>query len=178
MSLKDVFEKRVARAAKALERPDSGPIQIRFSSEDLLNDARLDSLHGQFPGKEAEALYLYQISLDGGDLDVEKIRVAFRTARSQRRWNMSRDNVAHGNSKSLYVGTCEDLYSRFRTHLGKGEGTQTWSLYLSKWSIPQARFSVEYYRFRETLHEDVELIEGVLWDSLKPLFGKKGGRGS
>jgi hypothetical protein len=69
------------------------------------------------------------------------------------------------------------MYDRFRTHLGRGAGSATWALYLSLWAGSlKADFLVEYYEFREALAEDVELIEGVLWDSLKPLFGKKGGK--
>jgi hypothetical protein len=50
-------------------------------------------------------------------------------------------------------------------------------MYLSGWAAPtDAEFVVEYYQFEEALAEDVELIEGVLWDSLRPMFGKKGGR--
>lgn len=39
-----------------------------------------------------------------------------------------------------------------------------------------AEFLVEYYEFKDSIDEDIELIEGVLWDSLLPLFGKKGGK--
>ena len=49
--------------------------------------------------------------------------------------------------------------------------------HLSAWAVPlEMKFVVEYYEFTETTSEDVELIEGVLWDSLHPLFGKKGGK--
>jgi len=90
---------------------------------------------------------------------------------------MSRDNTEHPDSCSLYVGTSESLYERFRTHLGRGTGKTTWALYLSAWAVQlKTKFVVEYYEFTETVTEDVELIEGVLWDSLLPLFGKKGGK--
>lgn len=78
---------------------------------------------------------------------------------------------------ALYVGTSENMYDRFRTHLGRGEGKTTWALYLSAWAVPlNTKFVVDYYELKETTTEDVELIEGVLWDSLRPLFGKKGGK--
>ncbi len=89
---------------------------------------------------------------------------------------MSRDNEGHSASNTLYVGTSKSLYERFRTHLGRGTGKTTWALYLSEWATQlEAKFIVQYYEFTETVSEDVELIEGVLWDSLLPLFGKKGG---
>ena len=88
---------------------------------------------------------------------------------------MSRDNQNHPDSNSLYVGTSASLHDRFRTHLGRGDGATTWGLYLSAWAVPlKAEFVVGYYEFKETIAEDVELIEGVLWDSLQPLFRKEG----
>ena len=92
-------------------------------------------------------------------------------------YNMSRDNEEHPDYSSLYVGIPGDLYNRFRTHLGRGTGKSTWALYLLIWATQlETKFVVEYYEFTEIVAEDVELIEGVLRDSLCPLFGKKGGK--
>lgn len=178
MSLKQVFKTRVERAAHLLESPDAGPKRIEFSSRDLSDPDTLAQLHNQFPRETPEISYLYRISLDGDDESVaSRAREAFRSMRSAGTLNMSRDNAEHPDSNSLYVGTSESLYARFRTHLGKGEGTTTWALYLAAWAVPlNAKFVVEYYEFKRAVAEDVELIEGVLWDSLRPLFGKKGGK--
>lgn len=178
MSLKQVFKTRVDRAARVLEHPDVGPKTITFSSEDLADLNRLADIHDRFPKKRHGVFYLYQLSFDGEEEALfSRARRAFRSVSANRTRNMSRDNKDHPDSKSLYVGTSESLYERFRTHLGRGEGTQTWALYLSAWAIPlKAKFVVEYYVLKETIAEDVELIEGVLWDSLRPLFGKKGGK--
>ena len=106
-----------------------------------------------------------------------KGKECFRRARSTKSRNMSRDNSAHQSSRSIYVGTSKNMYNRFRSHLGTGTGTATWGLYLSAWAVPLgAKFLVEYYEFKDSVGEDIELIEGVLWDSLRPLFGKKGGK--
>lgn len=178
VSLKQVFETRVERAARVLECPEAGPKSIKFSSADLSDPGTLAQLHGQFPRKKPGAFYLYQLSFDGEEKTVaSRARRAFRGVRATGTRNMSRDNKDHQESNSLYVGTSESMHDRFRTHLGRGEGTKTWALYLSAWAVPlKAEFVVEYYEFKETIAEDVELIEGVLWDSLRPLFGKKGGK--
>ena len=178
MSLKQVFKTRIERAARVLENPDAGPKQICFSSADLSCSEKLEKLHAQFPNKKHGVIYLYQLSLESDDKTLAlRARKAFRKLRAKNSFNMSRDNKGHSNSSSLYVGTSEDLHGRFRAHLGRGTGTTTWALYLSKWAVPlNAQFVVEYYEFTETDAEDVELIEGVLWDSLRPLFGKKGGK--
>ena len=178
MSLKQVFKTRVERAARVLEVPDAGPQRIKFSSADLSDSVTLDQLHDKFPRKKRGAFYLYQLSFDGEEESVaSRARRAFRSVNATGVRNMSRDNKDHQDSNSLYVGTSESMYDRFRTHLGRGEGTTTWALYLSAWAVPlKAKFVVEYYELKETIAEDVELIEGVLWDSLQPLFGKKGGK--
>jgi hypothetical protein len=179
MSLVQVFKTRVDRVARVLDNPAAGPKRIEFSSADLSNPAALAKLHAKFPRGKKGTLYLYQLSLDGEENAVaSRAREAFRTVRAARTRNMSRDNVQHPDSEFLYVGSSEGLYDRFRTHLGVGKGRKTWALYLSAWAVPlNARFAVEYYEFDHAIAGDVELIEGVLWDSLRPLFGKKGGKG-
>jgi hypothetical protein len=178
VSLKDVFRSRIERAAQILEEPATGPKTIRFGSVDLSSPEKLEQLHERFPGKGKGVIYLYQLSIDNTEQKpTSPVRTAFRQAQANKKCNMSRDNTGHSDSCSLYVGTSKTLYERFRTHLGRGTGKTTWALYLSEWgSQLDTKFIVEYYEFTETTSEDVELIEGVLWDSLRPLFGKKGGR--
>lgn len=178
MSLKQVFERRIERAARVLKSPEAGPKKIKFTSADLSSADTLAQLHDQFPRAKPGTFYLYQLSFDGQEMAIAlQARKAFRRVRATKTRNMSRDNEAHPDSTSLYVGTSESMHDRFRTHLGRGAGTSTWALYLSAWAVAlKAKFVVEYYEFTETIAEDVELIEGVLWDSLLPLFGKKGGK--
>jgi len=178
VSLKQVFKNRTDRAYRVLENPESGPKKICFSPGDLSCSEKLEKLHGQFPKKKQGVIYLYQLSLEGEEGTIaSQARASFRKVRVNNSYNMSRDNTEHPDSCSLYVGTSESLYERFRTHLGRGTGKTTWALYLSAWAVQlKTKFVVEYYEFTETVTEDVELIEGVLWDSLLPLFGKKGGK--
>lgn len=177
MTLKEVFRKRAARANSTLENPEAGPRRICFSSNDLVAE-KLKTLHKKFPGEKKGVIYLYQLSFESNEnVSISQTREAFREVRAKKNFNMSRDNMKHPETSSLYVGTSKNLYERFRTHLGRGTGTATWALYLSSWGIAfNAKFFVEYYEFTDTVAEDVELIEGVLWDSLLPLFGKKGGK--
>lgn len=178
MSLEHIFRTRVERAANVLSAPQAGPRYIRFTSTDLSNTDALNCLHIRFPVETTATHYLYQVTFEGADSRlITRARSAFRRARSTKSRNMSRDNSAHQSSRSIYVGTSKDMYDRFRSHLGTGAGTATWGLYLSAWAAPLgAKFLVEYYEFKDSIGEDIELIEGVLWDSLRPLFGKKGGK--
>jgi hypothetical protein len=178
LSLRGVFTERVRRASRVLEKSTAGPRRIRFTSTSLSDVQALTQLHEKFPRKAPGVLYLYQLSVFGNDESaLSKLRMAFRAARSKHQLKMSRDNTDHQASKSMYVGTSADMHSRFRSHLGRGKGAETWAMYLSAWAAPtNVNFVVEYYEFKDALAEDIELIEGVLWDSLRPMFGKKGGR--
>ncbi len=178
MSLEHIFKTRVKRAANVLAAPQAGPRYIRFTSTDLSSTAALNCLHTRFPVETTVTHYLYQVIFEGKNSQlITRARSAFRRARSTKSRNMSRDNSAHPSSRSIYVGTSKNMYNRFRSHLGTGTGTTTWGLYLSAWAAPLgAEFLVEYYEFKDSIDEDIELIEGVLWDSLLPLFGKKGGK--
>jgi len=178
VSLKDVFKTRIDRAAQLLEQPSIESKTIQFGSSDLSNPDKLEQLHAQFPRKIEGVTYLYRLSVDTNDTALaSQVRLEYRRARAKMIFNMSRDNEEHPNSNSLYVGTSQSLYDRFRTHLGRGAGKSTWALYLSEWATQlKPTFTVEYYEFMDAFQEDVELIEGVLWDSLRPMFGKKGGK--
>ena len=178
VSLEHIFEARVKRAANVLAAPQAGPKYIRFTSADLSSPDALSRLHARFPAKATATHYLYQVTLEGKHSQlIARARSAFRRARLTESRSMSRDNSAHQESRSIYVGTSKNMFDRFRSHLGTGTGTTTWGLYLSAWAVPiGAKFLVEYYEFKDSIDEDIELIEGVLWDSLRPLFGKKGGK--
>lgn len=178
MNVEQIFKTRIERASRVLENPESGPKTICFKSSDLLRPEKLNELHAQFPKNKSKTIYLYQIHIKSRNKSLaSQARTAFRTLRAKRIYNMSRDNKNHPDSNCLYVGISENLHSRFRTHLGRGDDKTTWALYLSKWA-PQfnIQLTANYYEFKETVAEDVELIEGILWDSLRPLFGKKGGK--
>jgi hypothetical protein len=178
MSLIDVFRERTERTIRVLEKLEAEPIQLKFTSETLSDQDMLALLHDQLPRKKLSIYYLYQLSFDREEKSIaSRARMAFRSKREAKLWKMSRDNKDHLESSSLYVGSSECMYSRFRSHLGKGKGKATWSLYLAKWAVPlNAKFILEYYELKDMSPEDVELVEGVLWDSFQPLFGKKGGR--
>lgn len=177
MKLETAFTNRMDRVKRVFENASIGPHKIEFTASMLAPDA-LDRLHAEFPSGDGSTIFLYQLyAVSDDDLLSLNIREAFRRERKSNTSKMSRDNVVHPESNTLYVGTSENLHARFRTHLGRGTGKTTWALYLSSWAAElETAFIVEYYEFKQGVSEDVELLEGVLWDSLQPLFGKKGGK--
>ena len=174
MNLRTIVKERTTDLLRLIDCVHDRKIVV-FSSEEMEKD--LAATHAKFPkGTNDGNVYLYRISLTSTDVTPQMLCEKFQAA-CGREWNMSRDN-GRTNSTTLYVGTSKNLHSRFRSHLGTGKGTSTWALYLSKWSVPGATFEVEYYRFPESSAVDVELLEGILWEAAKPLFGKRGGRGA
>ena len=175
MKLDDVVRKRIDRLNSLLAGLGRAE-KVVFSTEDMVK--RLADTHARFPKSTGDgSVYLYRITLTSPDVTPEMLCKKFRAARRKGICNLSRDNNRH-DSRTLYVGTSKDLHGRFRTHLGTGSGTTTWALYLSRWPVAGATFKVEYHRFPAASEVDVELIEGILWEASKPLFGKRGGWGA
>ena len=76
----------------------------------------------------------------------------------------------------LYIGSKEDkAASRFKQHLGLIKPRQTYSMYLKDWWPKNNKLFIHYYEFGEKIKSDsLQIIEDLLWDYYKPLFGKKG----
>ncbi|CAM4275901.1 hypothetical protein [Flavobacterium terrigena] len=89
------------------------------------------------------------------------------------------DNVL--DSKFLYVGSSiTDFSSRLKNHLGL-KGHTTYALHLSKWdenmtyNIKIKMYEIKHINDSEINRNLVEIIEQQIWDTLKPVFGKRSG---
>jgi hypothetical protein len=77
----------------------------------------------------------------------------------------------------LYIGSKEyDAKLRFKQHLGlEIKSRQTYSMYLKDWWPENKKLYVNYFEFGEKISADsLQIIEDLLWEKYKPLFGKKG----
>lgn len=81
----------------------------------------------------------------------------------------------HKYGQCLYVGSCRDnLHTRMKHHLGELSGT--FGLHLAEW-WGENPIQLFYLVFADNVEpEYLSLIEDVLWEKYKPLFGKKGPR--
>lgn len=153
-------------------------ITIKVDVASLLDDHNIKKIHDEFPTKSLMLApnYLYIVEFAGNitDKQINKSRKAFRKVRKSKDINFSRDNKNNVPSRTLYVGTSKDIKARFRTHLGIGKGRSTWALYLSEWlSRDVIITTVPLLNFTQ---DESQLLEDVIWDSCKPMFGKKGGK--
>jgi len=180
VELSELFKTRASRVQKIIDNLEDGAKGIvEFTSSDLKkSEDELLKIHNLFPHCSEGVSYLYRIDLVGATKKTcEEARSAFRRFQQCKEFKLSRFNDDHPASESVYVGTSQDMFERFRSHIGVGTGQSTYGLYLAKWAQGvKTSFRVEYSAFNTIEACDMELIEGVLWDSLKPMFGKKGGK--
>lgn len=102
-----------------------------------------------------------------------------------KRKNLDRVNHSRYNANSsniLYVGSSmNDFKSRLKDHLGIKKGIRTYGLHLSKWddnlpySIRIKTYEISSNTNMEIERTTVEIIEQQIWDTLKPVFGKRSG---
>jgi len=98
--------------------------------------------------------------------------------------NIDRVNLSRYNrtqSHVLYVGSSTtDFTTRIKNHLGT-EGTRMYSLHLCKWdksleyNLKISTFEVISGTNETSERFIVEILEQQLWDTLKPVFGKRSG---
>ena len=179
VELSELFKTRASRVQKVIDGLEGGAQGIvEFTSSDLKSKDELIKIHNLFPHGSEVVSYLYRVELVGATKMVcEEVRSAFCRFQQRNEFKLSRFNDDHPASECVYVGTSQDMFARFRSHIGVGTGGSTYGLYLSKWAQGvNTSFRVEYSAFKTIEACDMELIEGVLWDSRKPMFGKKGGK--
>lgn len=84
-------------------------------------------------------------------------------------------NLPHQYGQCLYVGSCRDkLHDRMKHHLG--ELSDTFGLHLGAW-WGKNPIQIFYLIFADSVTpEYLSIIEDILWNSYKPLWGKKGPR--
>jgi hypothetical protein len=83
---------------------------------------------------------------------------------------------ARSESRCLYVGHSYKIETRLRDHLGFG-APGTSSLHLKHWDgHPHDEITFTAYRLPSQDKLLAQLLEEYLWDELKPLLGKRGGK--
>lgn len=82
----------------------------------------------------------------------------------------------HRESRCLYVGHSHSVESRLRDHFGFGSAS-TSSLHLKHWE-GHPHTTLTFTAYRLAAHDKLlaQLLEEYLWDELRPLLGKRGGK--
>jgi hypothetical protein len=132
--------------------------------------------------------YLYIISAKsfpfGGKGAKRKIEKIFEELRDS--YGMSRindvdqwENVRKDESLCLYVGSSNGIISRIKDHWGEG-AKGTYALHLKEWwkNDIQKEIVVDIWYLSPIIggerQDYLQIIEDIVWEKYKPLFGKKG----
>ncbi len=79
-------------------------------------------------------------------------------------------NDTNIESKYLYVGSSKNIKTRLKQHIGKVP-KGTYSLRLKDWFLGEIH--IDIYCFHNN-QDEVQIIEDLLWEKLKPIFGRQG----
>jgi hypothetical protein len=164
-----------------LECPDIQCLQVNL--EDLCSRA-IQELLKDIPTGYSRAdngtdhVYIFQVK----EVEtIENLRVRMQNARENAS-DYSKINDECPRSTTLYVGRSKTLRARLRQHLGSNAKC-VYSLHLQRWAKPvRARLSIAILPFKfdaelSLMHDLlVQSIEEGIWESLKPAFGRKGGK--
>ena len=120
--------------------------------------------------------FIYLLETDADIAFLDSARVAFSDAKTHERDGRAYARLNDVN-KVLYVGSSSSLGRRFREHLGYG-ARGTYALHLSHWARHLfIRITLVVARYPVGMDPEVlGLMEDQLWDTLRPMFGRRGRR--
>ena len=76
-------------------------------------------------------------------------------------------------SKYLYVGRSKTLRSRINQHIG-GKHEGIFAMHLQRWATQlNCQVEISYYKFSDKPNLIIQSIEDGIWQSVKPMLGRK-----
>lgn len=164
----------LAAAAKTVHPTDTKTFTFRTGS--LLPGQRPPEVKDvcDWAGRKGAFVYLFRTEADAASL--EALHKAFASAKQSRLENRAFARL-FDPCKVLYVGSSQDLNSRFKQHLGyRDKGTS--SMQLACWaSCVDVEVEFIAARYPSTVSPAVlGALEDQLWSELKPMFGRQGRR--
>lgn len=122
---------------------------------------------------------IYSLEADSTQT-AQTLRATFSQVRSdsQRQYSLPKLNEADESITTLYVGRTAKVRQRLKQHLWEVGAAKTYALNMHRW-VPNQQGSVTL-RVQSILGSPnsmaIQCVEDALWKSLKPMFGKLGGR--
>lgn len=118
-------------------------------------------------------IYYFQVL---NKLNLAVVEQTFKKAKDEKK-NKRAYPRFNRQSEFIYVGCSWGMLSRFKGHLGYG-AKGTFALQLAHWAqelnLELDFICAEYPQ--ETPSEVLQALEDTLWDTLKPMFGRRGQR--
>jgi hypothetical protein len=131
--------------------------------------------------KDSEFIYIFRLS-PLNTVPTNDLISAFESARSfqshaeyEGKKNLCRTNVIIQNrGMVLYVGRSRNPRGRLKQHLSNSTSA-TYAIHLGNWATDlNIVLDFYLYKFKDIEGRVIQVIEDSLWDSLKPLLGKRG----
>jgi hypothetical protein len=179
VAIASIFRARAEVAQQLLDGvPQDATRTIEFRTSALRGQGSTTSIHRKLPGKDEGHYHIYTVRLTSEESATHNLcSQLFQAFRQSGEANASRFNATHRASPWLYVGSSKDVRGRFRSHLGVGRSRTTWGMYLSLWlSEIDETVAVDVLKIPTADSDLIEFIETGIWDTLRPMFGKKGGK--
>ena len=145
-----------------------------FSLREIREATNSSYLNYRFPFKHG-TVAIYTIAADNNDT-IHAISNAFPRGLIPRSYCLPRINN-HQDSLTIYVGSSERVQSRLKEHLWRA-ASQTYALHFSRW-CPDTTGSVVVRVqpiIKPVARQVRQDLEDALWQRLRPIYGKSGGR--
>jgi hypothetical protein len=129
-------------------------------------------------GDQVTRSAIYSISVGNAET-AEVIKNAFDGLPNElaRGYRLPRRNPVIQGQTILYVGGSEGIRRRLKEHIGVASA-KTYAMNMQRWCPDfEGRVTVKVQTFSQAVGRECRQdIEDTLWDSLQPIFGKKGAR--
>lgn len=124
--------------------------------------------------KGSKFIYIFQMS-SSNTITTQQTLNALIQAKTQRK-DLCQANGNHINTQTLYVGSEYSPRNRLKQHLSSTYGQGTYAIHLEAWATA-FNLDLDFYLYQFSSNssaQSIQVIEDGLWDTLKPLLGKRG----
>ena len=180
INLTKIKESKAIKLCKiACKLEEISPIdkkEIKLSPNDIIPSKVPNGLIAELTEweKSQDSIYIYYFYLND-NADLESVYEKILNARNNKKGRRAYPRI-NKPSKFLYVGSSRKITNRFKGHLGYGY-KGTFAMNLAYWFNLNSEIIFYCMAFPSGIDRAViQALEDGLWESLKPLLGRKGPR--
>ena len=118
--------------------------------------------------------YIYTLSLSDNS-KVSNVYESYKAAKNSLKAGRAYAKLNPGKTQYLYVGSSQNLVPRIKQHLGFGPKS-TYAIHLCHWCEDLSLdIILNVFMFNNKTDKKIlQAFEDVIWESLKPMFGRQG----
>jgi len=165
--------KSLQAIAKALENLNLPNIKkFSFRKTDISDNKKISDLikKKNFSNK-GKWIYVFC-----ANINLSKLLSEFKNKKEKGNKAFSRANTNVDNPNCVYVGSSNDkLAKRMAEHFGKVNDS-TYAIRFNEWLPNNEEITCFYFEVETDSQDVLQHLENGVWENLKPILGKKGGR--